>query len=361
LTGQILCADGTENNPSYSFTNNQQTGMWYNETGGASDPQLNFSVGGVEFISLDTSGTDTIKLNEGVNMDNNSIVNVNNINATNVYATSTIEADLLVLDGTYEYKLGKWGFNDTYRYIQQQTSNQPTWFTLFPADQTGLKATNLILYINGSPSDVSTFDALYLQMTTSQARILSNSSSATSFPLRLYTKGNAGQLDLENDGTIDMSTGDVTIDGGDLYVKANDLFAGDFDGGDYTQIDATGNIKPKGSAFLIFEKASGNGIKVDQSTPTFGYADIIGDQFSKNTGGTKPTLAAYNGVVNAWQFSDGEEQIYTSTFIGVRQVLRLQVEHCSSSTPQYILKVITKCQALRLRKLRLLQHFRLLI
>lgn len=58
---------------------------------------------------------------------------------------------------------------------------------------------------------------------------------------------------------------------------------------------------------LILSKHSGNGIKVDTDFPTFGFADIIGDQFSKNTGATKPTLAAYNGAVKAWQFGDGDE------------------------------------------------------
>lgn len=75
----------------------------------------------------------------------------------------------------------------------------------------------------------------------------------------------------------------------------------------YTEIDENGNIKPVGNAFLIFEKAAGNGVKVDHTTPTFGFADIIGDQFSRNTGATKPVLAAYNGAVNAWQFGNGDE------------------------------------------------------
>ena len=57
----------------------------------------------------------------------------------------------------------------------------------------------------------------------------------------------------------------------------------------------------------VLSKAAGRGIKVDFATPTFGFADIIGDQFSKNTGPTKPTLATYNGVINAWQFGDGDE------------------------------------------------------
>ena len=58
---------------------------------------------------------------------------------------------------------------------------------------------------------------------------------------------------------------------------------------------------------LILSKHSGNGIKVDTDFPTFGFADIIGDQFSKNTGATKPTLATYNGATKAWQFGDGDE------------------------------------------------------
>jgi hypothetical protein len=57
----------------------------------------------------------------------------------------------------------------------------------------------------------------------------------------------------------------------------------------------------------VINKTSGVGIKVDLVAPTFGFADIIGDQFSKNTGATKPTLAVYNGAVQAWQFGDGDE------------------------------------------------------
>lgn len=62
---------------------------------------------------------------------------------------------------------------------------------------------------------------------------------------------------------------------------------------------------------IIVPKASGKGIKVDFETPTFGFADIIGDQFSKNTGATKPTLVAYNGAVQAWQFGNGDEAYMT--------------------------------------------------
>ncbi len=65
--------------------------------------------------------------------------------------------------------------------------------------------------------------------------------------------------------------------------------------------------------FLVFDKAVGQGIKVDTSAgnATFGWADLLGDQFSRNTGATKATLTPYNGAVDAWQFSDGDEAYLT--------------------------------------------------
>ena len=112
-----------------------------------------------------------------------------------------------------------------------------------------------------------------------------------------------------------FSTGTVepnhVSDSGDNLLLAGQLEAqgGAFigDGTNYTKISTTGDIMPVGSAFLVFEKASGNGIKVDQTTPTFGFADLLGDQFTKNTGGTKPALVAYNGDIDAWQFGNGDE------------------------------------------------------
>ena len=65
--------------------------------------------------------------------------------------------------------------------------------------------------------------------------------------------------------------------------------------------------------FLVFDKAAGQGIKVDTSTgnATFGWADLLGDQFSRNTGATKATLTPYNGAIDAWQFADGDEAYLT--------------------------------------------------
>ncbi len=62
---------------------------------------------------------------------------------------------------------------------------------------------------------------------------------------------------------------------------------------------------------IIMPKTSGKGIKVDRISPTFGFADLLGDQFSKNTGGTRPTLTTYNGVINGWLFGVGDEAYIT--------------------------------------------------
>lgn len=58
---------------------------------------------------------------------------------------------------------------------------------------------------------------------------------------------------------------------------------------------------------IIVPKTSGTGIKIDSAAPGFGFADILGDQFSKNTGATKPLLTAYNGAINGWLFGVGDE------------------------------------------------------
>ena len=105
---------------------------------------------------------------------------------------------------------------------------------------------------------------------------------------------------IDKDGNI-VSVGNASFASGDFIVTTTTLdYIGTATFGDggttnYTEISATGDIKPKGSAFLIFEKASGNGIKVDHATPTFGWRDLEGFEFPDPTGGDRPTLSTYSG------------------------------------------------------------------
>ncbi len=111
-----------------------------------------------------------------------------------------------------------------------------------------------------------------------------------------------GNVISDSTGTISFADENTVTTG---QVKGA---TGHFGGAvNYTQINSSGDLTPVGSADIVIEKASGNGIKVDSAAKTFGFRDLLGDQFAKNTGGTRPTLAAYNGVINAWQFGVGDE------------------------------------------------------
>ena len=75
---------------------------------------------------------------------------------------------------------------------------------------------------------------------------------------------------------------------------------------------------------MVLGKEATGGIKVDVDAPTYGFADMLGDQFSKNTGATKPTLAAYNGAVQCWSFA-ADDEAYISYHIPHDYVLGTEI------------------------------------
>lgn len=59
---------------------------------------------------------------------------------------------------------------------------------------------------------------------------------------------------------------------------------------------------------LTIPKTKGKGVKIDNTTPTFGWRDIIGEPVVKTTGAAAPSMVAYRGnIVNA-QFSNAVTQ-----------------------------------------------------
>lgn len=70
---------------------------------------------------------------------------------------------------------------------------------------------------------------------------------------------------------------------------------GNVQAGKYIEIDSNG--------FLIFPKASGNGIKVDLATPTFTWRDLKGEILPKETGAGKPTWTTFRGNIKGWAFA----------------------------------------------------------
>ena len=61
---------------------------------------------------------------------------------------------------------------------------------------------------------------------------------------------------------------------------------------------------------LVLPKASGNGIQIEIATPTFGWRDLLGDVFARNTGGTKPTFTTYRDTLLDYQFAAGDEEYF---------------------------------------------------
>jgi hypothetical protein len=53
---------------------------------------------------------------------------------------------------------------------------------------------------------------------------------------------------------------------------------------------------------LVLPKTTNYGIKVDNTTPTFPWHDLIGDVTPKTTGAGTPTFGTYNGNINGWKF-----------------------------------------------------------
>ena len=65
-----------------------------------------------------------------------------------------------------------------------------------------------------------------------------------------------------------------------------------------------------GDTNIVFQKASGKGIKVDTTTPTFGWRDLLGETTTRSTGANKPSFEAYNGEINQYRFAAGKHEHY---------------------------------------------------
>lgn len=58
------------------------------------------------------------------------------------------------------------------------------------------------------------------------------------------------------------------------------------------------------SGYLVLPKASGKGIKVDSSTPTFGWRDLKGDVTVKTAGANDPDFNDYHSGIHRYQFKN---------------------------------------------------------
>ena len=61
---------------------------------------------------------------------------------------------------------------------------------------------------------------------------------------------------------------------------------------------------------IVLNKTSGEGIKVDTTTPTFGWRDLLGELVVRNTGASKPNFTTYRDNLEQYQFAAGEEMFF---------------------------------------------------
>jgi hypothetical protein len=101
----------------------------------------------------------------------------------------------------------------------------------------------------------------------------------------------------------------LTIGSGEAGVDYTLTFDGETNDGVITWMEDEDYFEFKddlylsGGEYLIFDKASGNGIKIDNATPTFGWGDLIGEIRTRGVGATDPNDATYRGNIKAFQFA----------------------------------------------------------
>ncbi len=121
--------------------------------------------------------------------------------------------------------------------------------------------------------------------------------------------------DDPEDQTLDINVKQLSI-GTDVEQDIAVIFKSSANVGLFTWKDTedyflyANDIAFANGEFLIFDKASGNGIKVDTTTPTFGWRDLLGETTTRSTGPNKPSFEAYNGEINQYRFSAGEHEHY---------------------------------------------------
>ena len=82
----------------------------------------------------------------------------------------------------------------------------------------------------------------------------------------------------------------------------------------------TSSIKGDGTAIhqtLVLPKTTGSGIKVDTTTPTFGWDDLIGVINTRTGGGDVPSYIQYIGGIYQWSFGTvgGEKEVFNEYHI----------------------------------------------
>jgi len=96
---------------------------------------------------------------------------------------------------------------------------------------------------------------------------------------------------------------EIWFDGTDFHLNGQgDCLFENFDGYYFDN-----DVYIADGQFLVLDKASGNGIKVDATTPTFGWRDLLGPIVVRGSGGTDPNWTTYKGGIKAYSLNVNDE------------------------------------------------------
>ncbi len=162
---------------------------------------------------------------------------------------------------------------------QGQTSGTATRFGFFSKDGDGTDHVIFDIYGVGVPDDFTGLENMVIGYLNSGVFIVRSSTNE----IQLRSGSGADHIKLKLDKTTEFPAGDVDVTGGDLLVFDDNL---------------------------VLPKTTGKGIKIDTTTPTFGWRDLLGETTTRSTGANKPSFEAYNGEINQYRFSAGEHEHY---------------------------------------------------
>ena len=69
----------------------------------------------------------------------------------------------------------------------------------------------------------------------------------------------------------------------------------------------TGDLNFEDGAYLVFDKASGNGIKIDADSPDYAWMDLLGEITIRSVAATDPSFVVYKGGIYQYRFAAGKK------------------------------------------------------
>lgn len=117
-----------------------------------------------------------------------------------------------------------------------------------------------------------------------------------------FTGGIGGALVLQGGGSTTGSAGSVDISGGISISGAP--------GSIILSTNNTARAKVTGSGEFVLPSTSGSGLKVNLTTPAWGWRDLLGPITIKGVGVQDPSWATFIGGISQYQFSVGDEATF---------------------------------------------------